>query len=82
MRVLPTLGAWARQRTSTTARSLVPRAYTAAGSVHALLQDREESREWAHKLLAKKRTLPRYMQRRERPWFRKGKTLLKELASA
>jgi hypothetical protein len=43
---------------------------------------REESREWAQKLLDKKRTLPRYMQRRERPWFRKGKELLKELASA
>ncbi|MGA2095207.1 MAG: hypothetical protein ABSH39_02810 [Candidatus Acidiferrum sp.] len=43
---------------------------------------REESREWAEKLLAKKRTLPRYMQRYERPWFRKGKTLLKELAAA
>ncbi|PYT78987.1 MAG: hypothetical protein DMG40_17580 [Acidobacteria bacterium] len=38
-----------------------------------------EAREWAQKLLAKKRTLPRYMQRRERPWFRKGKSLLKEL---
>jgi len=23
--------------------------------------------------MAKKRTLPRYMQRYERPWFRKGK---------
>src|SRR5499425_1653531 len=43
---------------------------------------REEAREWAQKLLAKKRTLPRYMQRRERPWFRKGKALLKELAAA
>ena len=42
----------------------------------------EEAREWAQKLLAKKRTLPRYMQRYERPWFRKGKTLLKELAAA
>lgn len=42
----------------------------------------DEAREWAQKLLAKKRTLPRYMQRRERPWFRKGKTLLKELAPA
>jgi hypothetical protein len=41
---------------------------------------REESREWAEKLLAKKRTLPRYMQRRERSWFRKGKALQKELA--
>lgn len=38
-----------------------------------------EAREWAQKLLAKKRTLPRYMQRRELPWFRKGKALLKEL---
>ncbi len=43
---------------------------------------RDESREWLKKLEAKKRTLPRYMQRRERPWFRKGKTLVKELASA
>ncbi len=42
----------------------------------------DEAREWAQKLQAKKRTLPRYMQRRERPWFRKGKALLKELASA
>lgn len=43
---------------------------------------KEEAREWAQKLLAKKRTLPRYMQRVERPWLRKGKTLLKELAAA
>jgi len=42
---------------------------------------RKEAREWAQKLIAKKRTLPRYMQRRERPWFRKGKALLKELAT-
>jgi hypothetical protein len=42
----------------------------------------EEAREWAQKLEAKKRTLPRYMQRRERPWFQKGKALLKDLATA
>ena len=42
----------------------------------------EESREWLGKLLHKKRTLPRYMRRIERPWFRKGKSLLKQLASA
>lgn len=42
----------------------------------------DEAREWAQKLLAKKRTLPRYMQRIERPWFRKGKNLLKELVAA
>lgn len=43
---------------------------------------RDEAREWTQKLLAKKRTLPRYMQRVERPWFRKGKTLLKEISVA
>jgi hypothetical protein len=43
---------------------------------------RDEAREWARKLLAKKRTLPRNMQRSERPWFRKGKALLKQLANA
>ncbi len=43
---------------------------------------REEAREWVQKLFDKKRTLPRYMQRIERPWFRKGKALLKELAAS
>jgi tetratricopeptide (TPR) repeat protein len=41
---------------------------------------KEEAREWAQKLAAKKRTLPRYMRRVERPWFGKGKALQKELA--
>ena len=36
--------------------------------------------EWVKKLSAKKKTLPRYMQRVERPWFRKGEALEKELA--
>ena len=47
-----------------------------------LLNRPEEAREWTQKLMAKKRTLPRYMERIERPWFRKGKALLKELAGA
>jgi tetratricopeptide (TPR) repeat protein len=41
---------------------------------------RDEAREWTEKLVAKKRTLPGYMRRVERPWFRKGKALQKELA--
>lgn len=45
-----------------------------------LLGKKEEAREWTQKLVAKKRTLPRYMQRVERPWFRMGKALQKELA--
>ena len=39
----------------------------------------EESREWTERLFDKKRTLPHYMQRIERPWFTKGKALLAEL---
>ena len=38
-----------------------------------------EAREWAQKILAKKPTLPGYLKRRERPWFRKASALLKRL---
>ena len=39
-----------------------------------------EAREWAQKILAKKPSMPRYLQRRERPWFRKAQALLKRIA--
>jgi hypothetical protein len=35
--------------------------------------------EWAQRILAKKPGMPRYLQRLERPWFRKAKALLKKL---
>ena len=38
-----------------------------------------EAREWAQRILAKKATLPGYLKRRERPWFRKASTLLRDL---
>ena len=38
-----------------------------------------EAREWAGRVLANKATMPRYLQRRERPWFRKASALLKRL---
>jgi hypothetical protein len=38
-----------------------------------------EARDWAGRILARKPTLPRYLQRRERPWFRKARALLKRL---
>jgi hypothetical protein len=38
-----------------------------------------EARQWAERILAKKPTMPRYLQRRERPWFRKANALLKDL---
>jgi hypothetical protein len=40
---------------------------------------KEEALEWLQKLAMKKKTLPGYMRRTARPWFRKGKALQKEL---
>jgi hypothetical protein len=38
-----------------------------------------DARVWAERILAKKPTMPRYLQRRERPWFRKASALIKKL---
>jgi hypothetical protein len=39
-----------------------------------------EARQWTERILAKKATMPRYLQRRERPWFRKANALLKRIS--
>lgn len=39
----------------------------------------DEARGWAQKILDKKPTMPGYLRRRERPWFRKAAALLKRL---
>ena len=39
----------------------------------------DEAREWAERILRKKATMPDYIRRRERPWFRKAKALKKKL---
>ena len=38
-----------------------------------------EARDWAQRLLAKKRNMPGYLKRRERPWFRKAEGLLSRI---
>jgi hypothetical protein len=38
-----------------------------------------EAREWAQKVLDKKPTMPSYLRRRERPWFRRANDFLKRL---
>jgi hypothetical protein len=38
-----------------------------------------EAREWAQKVLDKKPSMPGYLRRRERPWFRRANALLKQL---
>ena len=37
----------------------------------------DEAREWAQRVLTRKKTLPGYLKRRERPWFRKAAALAK-----
>src|ERR1700722_19020798 len=39
-----------------------------------------EAREWAQKVLDKKPTMPSYLRRRERPWFRRAKEMLKRIS--
>jgi len=39
----------------------------------------QEAREWAQKVLAKKPSMPGYLRRRERPWFRSANQMLKRL---
>jgi hypothetical protein len=41
-----------------------------------------EARVWAQRILAKKPTMPNYIRRRERPWFRKANALLRRLKGA
>ena len=41
-----------------------------------------EARVWSQKILDKKPTMPRYLRRRERPWFRKASSLLARLPAS
>jgi hypothetical protein len=38
-----------------------------------------EARQWAQKVLEKRPSMPAYLRRRERPWFRRARALLKKL---
>jgi hypothetical protein len=38
-----------------------------------------EARQWVERILSKKATMPRYLKRRESPWFRKAAALRKKL---
>jgi hypothetical protein len=42
-------------------------------------QNYSEARQWAQRILDKKPTMPGYLRRRERPWFRKASALLHQL---
>ena len=62
-----------------TATSTLSETYLNYATFLAAQQRPAEAREWAQRILAKKPTMPRYLQRRERPWFRKASALLKRI---
>ena len=62
-----------------TERSTLSETYLNYATFLASQKRNLEARDWAQRLLARKSTIPRYLQRRERPWFRKASALLKRL---
>lgn len=62
-----------------TVTSTLSETYLNFADLLASEQRNAEAREWAHKVLDKKPTMPGYLKRRERPWFRKAKEILKRV---
>ncbi|MFY9562473.1 MAG: tetratricopeptide repeat protein [Terriglobales bacterium] len=65
-----------RQVTTT---STLSETYLNFADLLASEQRNAEAREWAQKVLDKKPTMPNYLRRRERPWFRRANDFLKRL---
>ncbi len=59
--------------------STLSETYYNYASFLAAEQRTSEAREWTQRILDKKPTMPGYLRRRERPWFRRAATLLKRL---
>jgi hypothetical protein len=62
-----------------TTTSTLSETYLNFAELLASEQRTPEAREWAQKVLDKKPTMPGYLRRRERPWFRQAKAFLGRL---
>ena len=62
-----------------TESSTLPETYFNYASFLASQGRTDEARTWADRILALRPSMPHYVRRRERPWFRKAKSLLKRL---
>ena len=62
-----------------TESSTMPETYFNYASFLAAQGRADEAREWAQRIVSLRDTVPRYLRRRERPWFRKAQSLLKRL---
>jgi hypothetical protein len=65
-----------------TTLSTLSETYYNYASFLAAEQRNAEARQWAQRILEKKPTMPGYLRRRERPWFRRAAALLKRLPSS
>ena len=65
-----------------TTTSTLSETYLNFADLLASEQRPDEAREWAQKVLDKKPTMPSYLRRRERPWFRRANQMLKRLSRA
>jgi hypothetical protein len=68
--------------TQATAISTLSETYYNYASFLAAQGRNADAREWAQRILSKKPTMPRYLRRQERPWFRKATALMKKLPAA
>jgi hypothetical protein len=64
---------------STTVTSTLSETYLNFAALLASEGHNAEARAWAQKVLDKKPTMPDYLRRRERPWFRRASQMLKSL---
>lgn len=65
-----------------TEASTLPETYFNYASFLAKQGRPDEARTWLQKIIAHRASMPLYLRRRERPWFRKAKGLLKRLPKA
>lgn len=65
-----------------TSQSTLSETYLNFAEFLASVGRNSEARAWAQKVLDKKATMPGYLRRRERPWFRSANALLKRLTAA
>ena len=62
-----------------TESSTLPETYYNYASFLASQGHAEEARTWAQRIIARRDSMPLYLRRRERSWFKKAKALLKKL---
>lgn len=62
-----------------TEASTLPETYYNYATFLASQGRTDEARDWAQRIVSRRDSMPLYLRRRERPWFRKAKALLKRL---